>query len=109
MTVGMQPTKAAFDQNLTQLALQLRSLMQQIRNEWTSVNNGADGTPVQVLTAMGYDNTTANAPGNQTDASYASYLLNTLNTVAEIYFGTATQATDYDFHNALAPLWAAQP
>lgn len=108
MTVGIQATKASMDQNLTQLSIQMRNLMTQIRNEWTAVNNGAAGTPVQVLTAMGYDNTTDSAPGNQTDASYASYLLNTLNTVAEVYFGQATQATDYDFDNALAPLWAGQ-
>jgi hypothetical protein len=109
MTVGVQATKAAMDQNLTSLALQLRSLMQQIANEWTDVNNGATGTGVQVLAAMGYDNTTDSAPGNQTDASYASYLLNTMNTVAEVYFGNATQAETYNFNNALAPLMAGQP
>jgi hypothetical protein len=109
MTVGVQATKAAMDQNLTSLAIQLRQLMHQIANEWTDVNNGAAGTAVQVLTAMGYDNTTDSAPGGQTDASYASYLLNTLNTMAQVYFGNATQAATYNFNNALAPLMAGQP
>lgn len=97
------------DDNLTSLAIQMRQLMQQVDNLWTFVNNGAEGTPVEVLAALGYDNTTDSAPGNQTDASYASYLLNTMNTMAQVYFGQATQGTDYDFDNALAVLWAAQP
>lgn len=108
MSVGEQATKAGVDQNLTLLAVQLRGLMQQLRNEWTSFNNGAGGTPVQMLTAVGYNNANSDAPGGQSDAAYASYVLNTMNTLAEVYFGNATQATDFDFHNALAPLWAAQ-
>lgn len=109
MSVGIQATKAAMDQNLTSLAVQLRQLMQQVANEWTNVNNGAAGTAVEVLTAMGYDNTEATAPGGQTDAAYADYALNTMNTVAQVFFGSATQATDFDFYNALAPLMAGQP
>jgi hypothetical protein len=109
MSVGAQASKAVLDQNLTQLALQLRSAMQQIQNEWTFVNNGAAGSPVEVLTALGYDNANSDAPGGQSDASYASYLLNNLNTMAGLYFGTATQASPFDFANALAPLSAAQP
>lgn len=108
MTVGIQATKASMDNNLTALAVQLRTVMTQISNEWTAVNNGAAGSPVEVLTAMGYDNTDDTSPGSQTDAAYASYLLNSLNTMAQLYFGTATQATEYDFNNALATLWAGQ-
>jgi hypothetical protein len=108
MSVGMQANKAVMDQNLTQLALQMRNLMTQVANEWQSVNNGAGGTPVEVLTALGYDNSNTDAPGDQSDAAYASYLLNTMNTLAQIYFGQATQATEYDFDNALAVLWAGQ-
>jgi hypothetical protein len=109
MSVGEQASKAAMDQNLTSLAVQLRQLMQQIVNEWTFVNNGATGTPVQVLTSIGYNNSNSDAPGNQSDAAYASYLVNTLNTLAQVYFGRATQSTDYDFDNALAVLWAGLP
>ena len=32
----------------------------------------------------------------------------TLNTVAAVYFGTATQGTLFNFNDALAPLWAGQ-
>jgi hypothetical protein len=108
MSVGIQPTKASMDNNLTQLAVTMRNLMTQVQNEWTAVNNGASGTPVQVLTAMGYNNTNSDAPGNQSDAAYADYVLNTLNTLAQVYFGNATQGTDFDFNNALALLWAGQ-
>jgi hypothetical protein len=109
MTVGIQATKAAMDQNLTALAMQMRNLMQQVQNEWTNVNNGAAGTPTDVLTKMGYDNTNTDAPGGQSDASYAEYLLNNLNTMAQLFLGNATQADTFDFYNALAPLMAGQP
>lgn len=109
MSVGAQANKAVIDQNLTSLALQLRNVMQQIQNEWTFINNGAAGTPTQVLTALGYSNSNSDAPGAQSDASYAAYLLNNLNTLAGLYFGTATQASAFDFANALAPLSAGQP
>lgn len=109
MSVGMQTNKAAFDQNLTSLAIQLRNTMQQILNEWTFVNNGAAGTGLQVLTAIGYDNTNSDAPGDQSDAAYANYVLNQLNTVAQLYYGNATQPAEFDFANALAPLSAGNP
>jgi hypothetical protein len=108
MTVGTQANKAAMDQNLTALAMQARNLMAAIQNEWTNVNNGAAGTPVAVLTTMGYDNTNTDAPGGQSDASYADYLLNNLNTLAQLFYGNATQADRFDFYNALAPLMAGQ-
>jgi len=109
MTVGAQANKAVIDQNLTNLALQLRNVMQQIQNEWTFINNGAAGDAIAVLVKQGYDNANSDAPGGQSDASYASYLLNNLNTLAGLYFGTATQADAFDFANALAPLSAGQP
>jgi hypothetical protein len=109
MSVGQQATKASTDQVLSSLAVQLRNVMQQILNEWTPVNNGAAGNNVAVLTEIGYDNTEETAPGGLTDAAYASYLLNTMNTMAQLYFGGATQASAYDFNTALSTLWAGQP
>src|ERR1700722_14423630 len=96
------------DQTLTAVAVQLRQVMSTIRARWTFVNNGAEGTAVTVLTAIGYDNSQATAPGGLTDAAYAAYLLDQLNTMAEIYLGQATQPSTYDFDNALAPLWGGQ-
>jgi hypothetical protein len=97
------------DQTLSSLAVQLRALMTQVQNEWTFVNNGAAGSAVEVLTGIGYDNTDDTSPGGQTDAAYASYVLDTMNTLAQVYFGDATQASDFDFNNALAPLWGGVP
>jgi len=108
MSVGEQATKTGFDQALTLLAVQMRNLMQQVRNEWVNVNNGAAGPASAVLVKMGYDNTNTDAPGNQSDAAYADYVLNTMNTMAQIFFGNATQPTDFNFSNALAPLMAGQ-
>jgi len=108
MSVGNQATKGSFDQFLSTLAVTLRNSMQQIVNEWTFINNGAAGSPEEVLVGIGYDNANSDAPGNQSDAAYAAYVLNTMNTMAQVYFGDATQATEFDFNNALAPLWAAQ-
>lgn len=106
MSVGQQATKASMDQTLTAVSVQLRQVMSTISARWTFVNNGAAGTAVEVLTAIGYDNTNTDAPGGQSDAAYAEYVLNQLNTMAEIYYGQATQPSAYDFDNALAPMWA---
>jgi hypothetical protein len=108
MSVGQQATKAGMDQNLTMLAVQLRSVMQQIVNEWNFVNNGAQGSNVVTLAAIGYDNTDETAPGGLTDAAYASYLLNTMHTVAQVYYGQAAQPAAYDTDTALSPLTAGQ-
>jgi tetrahydromethanopterin S-methyltransferase subunit D len=96
------------DQTLTAVAVQLRQIMSTVSARWTFINNGAAGTAVAVLTEIGYDNTNASAPGGLTDAAYAAYLLNQLNTMASIYYGQAAQPSTYDFNNALASLWAAQ-
>lgn len=108
MTVGQQATKASMDQTLTAVAVQLRQIMSTVNARWTFVNNGAAGAAVDVLAAIGYDNTNATSPGGLTDAAYAEYVLNQLHTMAAIYYGQAAQPSVYDFDNALAPMWAAQ-
>jgi hypothetical protein len=108
MSVGSQPSKAAMDQTLTNLATRLRDLAGDIRKQYTFINNGAAGNGVSVLSELGYDNVTASAPGNQTDAAYANYILNQLNAVAALYYGETTQAAVYNYNNALAPMWAGQ-
>jgi hypothetical protein len=108
MSVGEQATKAGMDQAFTSLAVQMRNLMQQVQNEWVNVNNGAAGSASDVLVRMGYDNTNSDAPGSQSDAAYADYVLNTMNTMAQIFFGNAVQPDTFDFANALAPVMAGQ-
>lgn len=107
MSVGTQPSKAAIDQTMTSLAVQLRNLSATAEALYLYVNNGAAGTPVQVLTGIGYDNTNTNAPGNQSDAAYAAYLLTMFHTLVQIYQGLAAPAA-YNYEGALAPLWAGQ-
>jgi len=106
MPVGMQATSATMDQTLTTLSVSLRNVMSEIRRLSTQVNNGVGGTPTQVLTAMGYSNTNSDAPGNQSDASYAAYLIGLFTTITALYYGTATQPATYDYDNALSALWA---
>lgn len=105
MSVGNQPTKQNIDQQLSNLAVQARQLAQGISNLWTQVNNGAAGSAQAVLASYGYNGANADAPGNQSDAAYASYLLNTLHTLAQVYGGQATQPQEFDFDNALSYLW----
>lgn len=107
MPVGSQPSKAAMDQTLTSMAVQLRNLAATAEAMYLYVNNGAAGTPVQVLTAIGYNNTNTDAPGSQSDASYASYLLTMFHTLVQIYQGLAAPPA-YNYEGALAPLWAGQ-
>lgn len=107
MPVGTQPSKAAMDQTLTSMAVQLRNLAFQAESQWLYVNNGAAGTPIQVLTSIGYDNTNSNAPGNQSDAAYAAYLLTMFDTLVQIFKGQAAPPA-YNYESALAPLWAGQ-
>jgi hypothetical protein len=106
MPVGMQATNLTIDQTLTTLATSLRNIMEELRRLSTFVNNGAGGTPVQILTAAGYNNANSNAPGNQSDAAYAAYMIGLFNTVSALYYGTATQPSAYNYDTALAPLWA---
>jgi hypothetical protein len=95
------------DQTLTSLAVQLGNLSTVAERIYLLVNNGAAGTPVQVLTAIGYDNTNTDAPGNQSDAAYAAYLITMFHTLVQIYRGNATPAA-YNYETALAPLTAGQ-
>lgn len=107
MTVGAQANTGTIDNTLTTLSLGLRDLMDQINSLWTFVGNGADGTPATVLAGIGYDNTNTDAPGDQSDAAYASYLITMMNTLAQIYYGQ-TAPTAYNYEGALAPLWAGR-
>lgn len=95
MSVGNQATSAAINASLTALAVQLRDLCGQIRNFQTYVTTlGTTG-----LEGAGY--TAPDAASVQAMASY-------LNTIAGVYFGTASQASDFNFDNALSGTWGGQ-
>lgn len=95
MAIGNQATPATLNALLSAYSVQLRQLMDVIRvyNQFVG-NLGTAG-----LEAIGYDST---------DAAALVSAAAILNTVSALYYGTATQATAYDFDNALAPYWAGQ-
>jgi hypothetical protein len=102
------------DQNLTNLAKAIRDVCQRIKNINTEVNGNGQG--FQVMTSIGYSIATGGAnPGGISDAQYALNLLAFLNTISGCYYGTVQQggtggtgAINYNFDNALSPLWAGQ-
>ena len=95
MTVGSQGNEAQVNQNLTSLALQWRNLAAVTLQQGLYLNEqGLTG-----LEAMGF--TTA-------DAQTVLNLIDYMTTCAQVYKGLAAQATDFNFENALIPLWAGQ-
>jgi hypothetical protein len=95
MAVGNVPSVAQLNGSIFQLASQLHTLMGQISGlqQWT-VAEGTAG-----LEAIGFDSA---------DATTFMSLLNYMNTVASVYFGTATQPGEYNFDNQLCTLWGGQ-
>lgn len=100
MAVGQQLTSAQVNTLLTAYALAIRNDCQNIADLFTSINEyGGDTGLVAGLEAIGFDST---------DAATASNLLGYMNTIAGVYGGTATQASEFNFANALSILWAGQ-
>jgi hypothetical protein len=95
------------DNIITSLAVNLRNVMRNITNLNLAVNGQAAG--LAYLQSIGYSGTANPAnPGNVSDAQLALNMIAYLNTCAGVYFGTATQATDFAFDQALSQVWAAQ-
>lgn len=89
MAAGQPPTLALFNNQLTGFAVQLRHLMEQVSD--VNLQVGKQGT--SGLQALGA------SPADATD------IINRwaqLNTIAALYFGTATQATTFNFDDALS-------
>jgi len=102
MSIGNQPSVAALNQSLSSYAIQMRELMTQIANLNMSIAQ---------LGAAGLEALPAPPNGTQYSSADAAAVIATaaiMNTVAAVYFGTATQATEYNFNNALCGLWAGQ-
>lgn len=107
MPVGMQASQAGMNQSLTNLSTALRDLMSVVNNLVTEVTNGGDG--LAYLESIGFGSTADDAnPGNISDAQYALNMINYLGTVSGVYFGTATQGSEFDFNSELSVLWAGQ-
>jgi hypothetical protein len=95
MTVGPQLSAAQVNAQLSQLSIGLRDACRAAANfqEW-AVTTGAAG-----LEAIGYDSA---------DASTVLNLANYMNTIAAVFFGTAGQASEFDFDNAISQLYGGQ-
>lgn len=107
MSVGTQADNANVNNALTNISVNLRALMTQITNLSTWINGQGDG--LVVLAELGYSTVpTATNPGGVSDAQLASNMISYLNTVAGVYYGTATQGTTFNFNQELSQLWAGQ-
>ena len=107
MPVGAVIGSSQVDNIITALAVRMRDVMRQVSNLSLAVNG--QGTGLAYLESIGYSGTANPAnPGGVSDAQYAQNMISFLNTVAGVYFGTATQATDFNFDQELSQVWAAQ-
>jgi hypothetical protein len=107
MPVGAAIGSSQIDNVITALAVNLRNIMRQIYNLNLAVNGQAAG--LAYLESIGYSGTANPAnPGSVSDAQLALNMIAYLNTVAGVYFGTATQATDFAFDQALSQVWGGQ-
>lgn len=97
MTVGTQLSKNQIDTLISNYATQMRNLMEAVQD--LSLNVNGQGNGAAVLEVAGYDSG---------DATQTIAAISYLNTVAAVYFGTATQATDFNFNQELSQYWAGQ-
>jgi hypothetical protein len=92
---------------ITAFAVQLRNACRQIYNLNRNVNG--QGAGLDYLQSIGYSNADNPAnPGGVSDAALALSVISYLNTVAGVYFGTATQASTFDFDQQLSEVWGGQ-
>lgn len=107
MPVGASIGSNQMNNIITSLAVQLRDVCRQISNLSLSVNGQAQG--LAYLQSIGYSNApNAANPGGVSDAALAQNTISYLNTIAAVYFGTATQSTTFNFDQQLSQVWAGQ-
>jgi hypothetical protein len=107
MSVGNQTSVAQVNNTLSALAVQLRELMSQIHDQWAYLNK---------IGATGLENLGGAGNGfSSADAATVLQMINYMSTVAGCYYGTVQQggsggtgAIDFNFEDALTPLWAGQ-
>lgn len=107
MPVGAAIGSSQVDNIITALAVRLRDVMRQVSNLSLAVNG--QGAGLAYLESIGYSGTANPAnPGGISDAQYALNMISYLNTVAGVYFGTATQGTAFSFDQELSQVWGGQ-
>ncbi len=107
MAVGSTIGSSQMDNMITSFAIALRDACRKISNLSLSVNGQGQG--LAYLQSIGYSGTPdAKNPGGVSDAQLALNVISYLNTVAGVYFGTATQATTFNFDQQLSEVWAGQ-
>jgi hypothetical protein len=107
MPVGAPIGSGQVNNIITALAVNLRDIMQRIHNLNLAVNG--QGAGLAYLQSVGYSGTAnPDNPGGVSDAALALSVISYLNTVAGVYFGTATQGTTFNFDQQLSEVWAGQ-
>lgn len=98
MSIGMTNTPSSLNAQLGGYAIQMRDLMAQVKqfSEWFNGLTAAEQASAFGITAGSTDNTDL--------VNCVGYL----NTLVGLYYGTASQATNYNFDNALSVLWGGQ-
>lgn len=105
--VGSVIGSSQIDNILTNFAVSFRNLAQQAQN--LSIEVTGQGQGLAYLESLGYSSTANPAnPGGISDAAWALQLVNYFGNYGGVWFGTATQGTEFNFNNAVAPLWAGQ-
>lgn len=116
MSVGAQASSGIVDQKLTNLSVGIRELMFGVNELSTWVVAQGNGSQTQGLINLGYSTVpSASNPSGLSDAATASLMLGYLTTLSGVYSGTVqqggtggTNATTFNFNNALGFLWAGQ-
>lgn len=107
MPVGAVIGSDQMNNIITSLAVGLRDIMRRIYN--TNLNVNGQGAGLAYLQSIGYSNVSNPAnPGSVSDAALALSMISYLNTVAGVYFGTATQGTQFNFDQQLSEVWGGQ-
>lgn len=97
MAVGNQASVATVNQELSDIAVAMRNVLQRASNmsRWINGQGGGQAS----LVAMGF---------SSQDAAAVLTNLSYLNTVSALYFGDAAQPAPFNFNNQLSQLWAGQ-
>lgn len=107
MSVGATIGSDQVNNIITALAVNLRDVMRQIYNLNQAVNGQGAGLAYLESIGFGSDANPAN-PGDISDAQLALNVISYLTTVAGVYFGTATQGSEFNFDQQLSEVWAGQ-
>jgi hypothetical protein len=107
MGVGASISRDQLDNILTNLAVNYRNLSQLAANLSIEVNGQGQGLAFLEDTGYSNDPNPAN-PGGISDAAWALQLVDYFSTMAGVWFGTATQPSEFPFNNAVALLWSGQ-